>query len=208
MALYIHDDGDKYDKEKWNFKSDHMPIYIIGKYPYKAFNYNNAVVLSHLRKTNNKLCSNLEKNKNIWYYSTKNKEYLNGADIFIKIHKEYKYDPKIKFLPEPFYKIALSGKKTSRYLINEIPKGTKFDGLDAPRMRYIEKDAPSVGKDEQKRALYRDIYLNLSLRPNILKKLIIHELAHTMANHVTFVDDNHHADFKWCEKLIAKYWPK
>jgi predicted SprT family Zn-dependent metalloprotease len=207
MALYIHDDGDKYDKppykypgEAWNFYTGDLPIYIIGKYPYKAYTKKNAVLLSKIRKIISNLCSNLENDRNNW----DNKEYSAGVDIFLGIHKEIKYNP--KSLPEPFYKLALSGKKTSRYLINEIPKGTKFDGIDMPRMRYIEKYSPFVGKDGQERALYRDIYLNLDLSPTVLEKLIIHELAHTMANHVRYRPDDHHADFKWCEKLIKKYW--
>ncbi len=205
MALYIHDDGDKYDSEKWDFFEGDIPIYKIGKYPYKAFNKKNALLLSKIRILINKLCVNLEKNRNVWYYSTNNKEYLDGVDIFLGIHKEYIYVPKT--LPEPFYSISKSGKKTSRYLISEIPKGTKFSGLCKPKGRHVDKYAPSVGKDGQERALYKDIFLDLSLTEKTLIKLIIHELAHTMANHVRYRPSDHHADFKWCEKLIAKNWP-
>lgn len=205
MALYIHDDGDKLDSEKWDFYEGDIPVYKIGKYPYKAFNRKNALLLSKLRILINKLCVNLEKNRNVWYYSTNNKEYLDGVDIFLGIHKEDFYVPKT--LPEPFYSIAKSGKKTSRYLISEIPKGTVFLGIIKPRMKYIDNKAPPVGKDKKERALYRHIFLDLSLSPRTLTKLIIHELAHTMANHVRYRVDDHHADFKWCEKLIAENWP-
>ena len=206
MALYIHDTGDKLDSEKWDFFEGHIPVYKIGKYPYKAFNRNNALLLSKLRILINKLCINLEKNRNVWYYSTNNREYLDGVDIFLGIHKERFYEP--RSLPEPFYSIAKSGKKTSRYLISEIPKGTVFSGLCKPKGRYIDKYAPSVGKDGKERALYRDIFLDLSLNSKTLTKLILHELAHTMANHVRYHVDDHHADFKWCEKLITIHWPK
>ncbi len=173
-------------RESWDFYESHIPVHKIGKYHYKAFSEKNAKKLAKLRKIIDKLCENLENN-----YSSTNQEYLNRVDVFLGIHKEYVYD----------------GIKTSRYLISEIPPGTIFDGLDKPKLRYIDQNAPFVGKDGQGRALYRDIFLNLNLSDNALLKLVQHELAHTMANHIRYRPDDHGADFKWCEKLIKKYWP-
>ena len=41
---------------------------------------------------------------------------------------------------------------------------------------------------------------------NFIKDLIIHELAHTLANHVRYRPDDHKHDFKKAEKLFKKLW--
>ena len=38
------------------------------------------------------------------------------------------------------------------------------------------------------------------------KALLIHELAHTAANHVMFRPDDHHSDFYDAERLIKKFF--
>lgn len=209
MAVYISDFGDYYDKIEyginWDFREDNIPIYWINKYPYKARTLSNAEKLALLRDQINILCYNLEKNKRFWKKTTNNKEYINGVDVFLGIHCE-NYD-NFYTLPNPFYEIARQGFNTSKYLLSEIPKGTMYAGLNKPKMRYVDYTAPHVGKDKNGRALYRDIFLDLNRSEKSLKMLIIHELAHTMANHIFYRPEDHHADFKWCEKLIAKYWP-
>jgi len=203
MSIYIEDDGDKYDAEKWDFFEGNIPVYFIGKYPYKAKTKENAYKLAHIRHKIDILCKNIVENEDKWGKTTVNPQYLDGVDVFLQIHGEYIYDPFT--LPSPFFEIAEKGFSTSRYLLSEIPKGTKFAGLSKPKMRYTDTDAPRVGEDGNGRALYRDIFLDLNIRN--LKALIIHELAHSMANHIAYRPDDHHADFKWAEKLITKYWP-
>lgn len=39
------------------------------------------------------------------------------------------------------------------------------------------------------------------------KSLLIHELAHTVANHVMFRPNDHHADFYEAERLVKKFLP-
>jgi len=206
MALYVQDDGDKYDSMKWDFPEDNNNLIIIGKYPYKTRSKENAEILNVFRKQIDKLCMNIENNRNQWEYTTNNQEYLDGVDIFLGLHNEYYYDP--YELPEPFHSIAMKGHKTSRYLLSEIPPKTKFAGLNKPKARYRDLKAPPVGKDSNGRALYRDIFLDLhNNTSNKLKALIIHELAHSMANHIQWRPDDHHADFKFAEDLIKQYWP-
>lgn len=211
MVFYIVDYGDKYDKPPyknpgmaWDFSEESLNIYKIGKYNYKATSYKNAKQLSSLRKQIDKLCNSLENNIDIWINSTNNQSYIDGVFLFLGIHKEHFYDP--DNLPLEFANIAINGQKTSRYLLSEIPKGTPFDGINKPRMRYIDNRAPPVGKDKNSRPMYRDIFLNLEKSPKMLEKLLIHELAHTMANHNQYRHDDHHADFTWAEKLIIKFW--
>lgn len=212
MVFYIIDEGDKYDKPPyknpgmaWDFTENSLNIYKIGKYTYKANNYKNAKLLASLRKKIDKLCKLLEDNIDLWINSTNNQSYINGVFLFLGIHKEEHYDPDM--LPLEFSNIAINGLKTSRYLLSEIPDGTPFDGINKPRMRYIDHRASYVGKDGNSRPMYRDIFLNLNKSPKMLEKLLIHELAHTMANHNQYRHDDHHADFIWAEKLITKYWP-
>jgi hypothetical protein len=190
----------------WDFPENSLNNYKIGKYNYKAMNYKNAKLLSSLRKKISDLCDNMLDNIDSWINSTNDQSYLDGVFLFISIHKEHYYDPDI--LPLEFAEIAVTGSKVSRYLLGEIPKGTPFDGINKPRMRYIDNKASPIGKDGNSRPMYRHIFLNLDISDKKLAKLIIHELAHTMANHNQFRNDDHHADFIWCEKLITNYWPK
>lgn len=204
MAVFIDDPGDRFDKEKWDFSEINMPIYQIGKYPYKARSLKSAQLLASIRDKIDELCYNIEINRKYWEHSTRNKEYLDGVEVFLGLHEEFDYDPHV--LPSPFYEIAMNDFPTSRYLLSEIPKGTKFNGINKPRQRYMDSNAPPVGKDGNGRALYRDVFFDLSTKD--LKSLVIHELAHSLANHIAYRPDDHHADFKWAEKFIERYWPK
>lgn len=205
MSVYLDDSGDKYDDVKWDFDESHIPVYLVGKYPYKASSKNNALILDNIRTSINNLCDNITNDEHNWSKSTKNKEYLNGVYIFLSIHAEHNYNSS-PALPQPFYNIAQNGYPTSRYLLSEMPSNTDWYGLSKPRMRYIDQRAPNVGKDKNGRALYRDIFLKLNTDKKTLTNLIIHELAHTMANHIAYRPDDHHNDFKWAEKFITKYW--
>ena len=142
--MEVYDPGDTYDNLKWDFREDNIPIYYIGKYPYKASSKARAETLANLRKSVDMLCKNIRAGKHEWYHSTYNQEYLDGVNIFLDLHEEGYYNP--WDLPEPFSSIA-SRSKTSRYLLSEIPRGTDFNGLNKPKMRYIDKNAPPVGKD-------------------------------------------------------------
>jgi hypothetical protein len=209
MAVVIEDPGDYYDKLKgydaWDFPEDTIPVYWIEKYPYKARSKESAEKLASIRNKIDELCYNIENNKDQWERSTNNQEYLDGVNVFLSLHQEYHHDP--HSLPSPFYEIAKRGSPTSRYLLSEISRGTAFDGLNKPKMRYRDKRLPPVGKDANGRALYRDIFLNLNKSDKALKNLVIHELSHSLANHIMYRPDDHHADFQWAEKLITRYWP-
>jgi hypothetical protein len=204
MAVYLRDIGDTDDDEKWDFREDNIPVHLIGKYPYKTRSLKNAQKLAEIRNQVDELCYNLENNRNVWG-RTNNQEYIDGVNVFLGLHNEYHHDPST--LPSPFYEIAKRGLPTSRYLLSEIPAGTLFAGLNKPKMRYADKRLPFVGKDGNGRALYRDIFLDLNRSDKSLENLVIHELSHSMANHIRYRPDDHHADFNWCEALITKNWP-
>jgi len=209
MSYQIVDYGDTYDSVKWNFDESDMTVFYADNdyYPYKSTTRKKANKLSYLRHNIRELCDNIERNTDIIKKSTHNIEYLHGIDLFLNIHKEYEYT-NFMSLPEPFRTFASNNLPTSRYLLSEIPKGTGFQGLNKPKLRHSRSDYVEIGKDGKGRAVYRDIFLDLDISDNKLKKLIIHELAHTGANHINFFPDNHHADFQFFEKLITKYWPE
>lgn len=203
MSVFIDDYGDYYDNVKWDFPENNIPIYFIGKYPYKAKNEKNAKILHSLRLQINELCKNLIHYRSEWSKNN-NQEYIDGVDIFLDLHSENYHDH--WNLPEPFFSIAQNGHPTSKYLLSEIKFGTGFNGLNKPKMRHLNHSVPSVGKDGNGRALYRDIFLDLNRTPKSLEKLVIHELAHSMANHINFRPNDHGRDFKWAEDLIKYYW--
>ena len=96
----------------------------------------------------------------------------------------------------------------NNYLLSEMQLNTPFYGLNKPRnIYYSNKDI--IGKDGKLRAQYRNIFITLRNNDGKFKsiktiiKLVIHEISHTMCNHVTWRDDNHGEDFKNAEKLIT-----
>ena len=96
----------------------------------------------------------------------------------------------------------------NNYLLSEMQLGTEFNGLNKPRDLYLT-NKPPIGKDGKRRASYRNVFLTLRNTNNgkfndwnTIMKLVIHEIAHTMCNHITWVDDNHGPDFTRAEKMI------
>ena len=211
MAVYIEDIGDSKDPVKWDFDERFLKVIYTNDdyYPYKTNSKKNANILSNFRRKIRILCHNIENN----FYEVKkfakgNQEYIEGVRVFLDIHQDYFYNLNTKInLPEPFFSLALNGLPVSKYLLSEIPKKTGFSGLNKPKMRHENINLGPVGKDGKGRALYRDIFLDLDMSDKKLDELVIHELAHTGANHISFVKDNHYADFKWFEQLIIKFWP-
>lgn len=175
--------GDKYDSVKWDFDESDIPVYIIDGYLYKARSHESAIILHRYRNLIDELCFRIMNNENRWKGDTQLK---NKVLLFLDIHKQRSPD-------------------TTKYLLSEIPIGTIFSGLNKPKMRYIDNTLPSIGKDKKGRAAYRDIFLDLG-HPN-LTDLLIHELSHTMANHIAYRDNDHNSDFIEAEEFIKKYWP-
>jgi hypothetical protein len=96
------------------------------------------------------------------------------------------------------------------FSLQEIPKNTKFEGINKPLfIVYSPKDGLVFKKDNKYRAGSRHIMLTLRNEDGSLKdwkhikRLLLHELAHTMCNHVTYREaGNHEGDFKKCEKFL------
>ena len=201
------DPGDSYDDFKWDFgETKGMTSITIDGYPYKVRKTNNsrekAKKLHDIRKEINRLCEALSKNK--FWRSSVDPEFTEGMKIFLDIHGEYPRNP--KHVPEMFKKRA-STKKSSKYLISEIPNdpvGNMFDGLNKPKMRHQQVHSFPVGPDKNIRCGYRDVFIKHDLTGSNLRKLLLHELSHTGANHCTWEDDNHHEDFKRVERLVTK----
>lgn len=98
------------------------------------------------------------------------------------------------------------------HTVGEMPINEKFEGLNKPKniVKLSRPDGLQFKQDSDLRASNRHILLTLrDLNGNLkkekdIKKLIIHELAHTMCNHVTFRDKgNHLDDFKRNEKFLT-----
>ena len=120
----------------------------------------------------------------------------------------YKYSKKDQILIDCFCDIH-----PNNYILSEMQLGTMFNGLNKPRNLH-KTNKPHIGKDGQLRASYRNVFLTLRAKDgkfnseNKIMKLVIHEIAHTMCNHVTWRDDDHGSDFKHSEKLITNAYMK
>jgi hypothetical protein len=102
----------------------------------------------------------------------------------------------------------------NRYLLSEMQLGTDFNGINKPRNIRNNNKNELLGKDKRKRAEYRHVFLTLRKHNGSFKsfdsimRLVIHEIAHTMCNHVTWRDDDHNEDFQHYEALLNDVYKK
>ena len=173
-------------KEFWDFdeKTNYITINRKG-IPYKVLsiytNYNTALeILLYLKNVIDNICLYL----NINYY-----RYSEQDQIAIKC----------------FLDIHMPG--NNRCLLSEMQLNTEFNGLNKPRKLFTSSDKP-LGTDKKDRASYRHVFLTLRYKNGTFKplkdtiKLTIHEITHTMCNHIRWRDDDHGDDFIYYENLI------
>ncbi len=102
---------------------------------------------------------------------------------------------------------------------------TRFSGMNKPYKIVLNQDAPEIGprirgaQDLRGTAIKNDLtshigmviphlrptsrIIFLNARSGYSEELIVHELAHTVANHVVFRPDDHGSDFRAAEKFVA-----
>ena len=170
-------------KEFWDFDENinYTVVNIQGK-NYKVINkfpdyYSAALILNYIHNIIVQICIYLKIN---YYKYSKNDQII--IDCFCDIHP-------------------------NNYLLSEMQLNTIFNGLNKPRNLY-NSNKPAIGKDKKLRASYRHVFITLrnsqgkfNDKEKIIK-LVIHEITHTMCNHVTWRNDDHEKDFKHAEKLI------
>ena len=216
------DPGDKHDSFKWNFDENKGLETVLGQdnyiYKLKSTNENNKNKLQKLQDIRSKV-------GNVMYYihsklSQYPPEIQNGLKLLISIHAEMPMESsEILQLPEELESMVKkhwigSGGYCSNVIYSEMPNGTPFQGLNKPKDRYINRKAPSIGPDKQLRSKWRHVFIKLPnnnklfLEDKSLQNLVIHEIAHTAANHVRWRPDDHGKDFKMYEKAIKDAWNK
>ena len=168
--------------EFWDFdEKKNYNIIKIDNYKYKVLNiYKNnndaAIILHQIRLFINKISEYLI------HSNYDNPNLIKYVDCFLSIHPH-------------------------NYLLSEMQLNTQFEGLNKPKQLY-KCNKYSLGKDKYLKAKKRDIFLKLRKNNGKFKsyeliiELVIHEITHTMCNHVTWRDDNHHSDFKFSENLL------
>ena len=126
---------------------------------------------------------------------------INQICIYLTINYN-RYSKKDKILIDCFTDIH-----PQNHILSEMQLETIFNGLNKPRNIY-NTNKPSIGPDGSYRATYRNIFLTLREKDcsfkswNKIMKLVIHEITHTMCNHIRWRDDDHGEDFKHAEKII------
>ena len=144
-------------------------------------------------------------------------EVKHGLRLFIHIHGEMPIDQSrmMEMSPKQLELMRLHWSLNgtcSNVIYSEMPHSSPFRGLNKPMERYINEHAPLIGKDENLRSKWRHVFLKLSndyktLDQDIpLTNLVIHELAHTAANHQQWRNDDHGEDFKLYENIIREAW--
>jgi len=102
-------------------------------------------------------------------------------------------------------------------LVKEINTNDKrFYGMNKPYDLYIDKTPVPIGPivtingvdANTIRPVKRTIFLDVIRNDTVgdIKNLVIHELAHTVANHCIYRPDDHGSDFIAAENLVAKYY--
>lgn len=178
----------KSSKEFWDF--DENINYITVNYNNKKYNViykfknyiNSAIILYKIDYILNLICQDLYKNYN--QYSENDKI---AIECFLSIHMN------------------------NNYKLSEMQLDTIFEGLNKPRDIY-KSSKLSLGKDTNFRAKNRHIFLTLRRKNGSFKSfnsiinLFIHEITHTMCNHIKWRDDDHGKDFNHYENLIKKVY--
>ena len=98
--------------------------------------------------------------------------------------------------------------KNTPHIFLEIAPNTGFLGVNFP-LGVQNTNLESFGKDGNERAIGRTVFLTIDpkyISDRELEDLIIHELSHTLANHVKYRPDDHGKDFIAAEKLFKKIW--
>ena len=106
----------------------------------------------------------------------------------------------------------MHGKEGNKKNYVEIQQGTGFHGVNYPFGVTNKPSTTPVGKDATLRATKRVVFLTMRKSANVMqsdtfiRKLVIHELAHTIANHVQYRPDDHGKDFKDAELILTEMW--
>ena len=98
--------------------------------------------------------------------------------------------------------------KHTPHIFLEISPNTGFLGVNYP-LGVRETDSIHFGTDGNERAMGRAVFLTVSpehILNEDLNKLVIHELSHTLANHVKYRPNDHGEDFINAEKLFKRIW--
>lgn len=154
----------------------------------------------------------LDEKKGFRSYKLKNKNYKLRNDIsntrraleYISFINDY-IKELIKCVEENIQlaieKNCLSGAillMNTPYTLQEIPKQSMFEGLNKPKGVYFKKCNLNTIMDNEYLASRRHIMLKLRTEQGQLlswksmKNLILHELSHTMCNHVIYRDSGNH----------------
>lgn len=90
----------------------------------------------------------------------------------------------------------------NKHRLFELPINSDFIGLNKPKDIKINNKLPSVGEDGNLKPNKRYIFIKLRNKNgsfiNIIDifETVVHEIAHTAANHVKWRNDDHKQDFK------------
>ena len=176
-------------KEFWDFdETKNYGIVNIQGNNYKVIKnfpdyYTAGYILNEIHMIIIKICNYLSLN---YYRYTKNDQKI--IDCFLQIHP-------------------------NNYLLSEMQLNTQFYGLNKPRDLYYS-NLPSIGSDGKLRANFRHVFITLRdskgdfNKFNKIMELVLHEISHTMCNHVTWRNDDHREDFKHAEKLLTKVYKR
>ena len=229
-ALFEKDDPrDTRDSVKWDFDDSQMEGKIgADGYYYKlvvdtAQPYNKINKLEQVRAKAANIAHYFHVNLNKYDLRSKDKRFAypaevkHGLRLFIHIHGEIPIDQSriVEMSPKQLELMRLHWSLNgtcSNVIYSEMPLSSPFKGLNKPMERYINEHAPLIGKDENLRSKWRHVFLKLSndyktLDQDIpLTNLVIHELAHTAANHQQWRNDDHGEDFKLYENIIREAW--
>lgn len=207
MEAYAYGDPrDYYDSVKWDFDDSELHRAVASDgYVYKLRTTDETKIrkLQRVREIASNIATYLM--QNLYTYP---RDTQNGLILFAHVHGERDaLENEMLGMSDEQYELmwrhwSLTG-ATSGVTYNEIPKGTSFRGLNKPMERYLSNEPP-IGKDLNLRSKFRQIYFDLGTRD--FDDLVIHELAHTAANHQRWRVDDHGADFKRYENIIRRAW--
>ena len=154
------------------------------------------------------------------YYILDNRKHMaTAAEIFKRI--DYFIMDLSSYLSTNFHKVPPELKPGIMILIMmhphkqrlyELPEDSQFIGLCKPKGVKTNKNLPPIGKDKYLKATAKFLYIQIrnpdgTFKTGIeIEDIVIHELAHTAANHVTWRNDNHGKDYKQYHDFLKRLY--
>ncbi len=129
---------------------------------------------------------------------------IDAYNTFVVPQKKYPTNPDVPVTPAFIQEGIRIVARTTHKIQDLDPAEDKFLAVNKPKSVAYVPDAVPQGRDGRLRSYQRTIVIKLTGNHDSIARLMIHELAHTPANHLCFRHDDHDTDFRVFQCLFTE----